>query len=203
MASIAEMLARAIDLFGPVGAASPSKLYGNLMVSPNGNVLVGTTADNDVQKLQVNGSASVSGYLARKGQIAFGIVQYYYNIENFAANQAIVMGSSAYWPGTTVLANVGGAFNPANGAFTAPVAGDYVFNASLTTSQGDTYLEFYINGVGVGMQYLVYSAAGDWSTAAATLIFSLNAGDFVQCVAASNNSTTALGYGNTFGGFLI
>jgi hypothetical protein len=203
MPSITQMLARVADLFGPATSANPTKLYGNLMVSPSGNILIGTTTDNGVQKLQVNGNAEVSGYLACKTQIAFALTQFYYNTDNFTSNQAIVMGSSAYWGGTTVQVNNGGGFNPANGAFTAPVAGDYVFSASLTTSNGDTLLEFYKNGTGIGIQFLVYSIAGNWSTAAATIILPLAAGDFVQCVASTNNSTTAQGYGNSFSGFLL
>jgi hypothetical protein len=203
MATLSQMLARAVDLFGPAATANPTKLYGNLVVSPSGNILIGTATDNGVQKLQVSGNAEVSGYLAREAQVAFGLTQFYYNTDNFTTNQNIVMGSSAYWGGTTVQVNVGNCFNPANGSFTAPVAGDYVFSASLTTSNGDTYLEFYKNGVGIGIQWLVYSAIADWSTTSATIILPLAAGDYVQCVAASNNSTTATGYGNSFSGFLL
>jgi hypothetical protein len=93
MATASQMLARIIDIFGPAGAANPSKLYGNLMVSPAGNILVGSTTDNGVQKLQVTGNALVSGYVARGNQPAFSFTQYYYTTNSFADDQVVVMGS--------------------------------------------------------------------------------------------------------------
>jgi hypothetical protein len=203
MATINELKARLIDIFGPVASAVATKLFGNLMVSPAGNVLVGTTTDNGVQKLQVNGNVLVSGYMARTAQIAFCASQYYYQTNNFATNQSIVMCSNAYWGGTTVVNNNGNGFNIANGAFTAPVAGIYVFNANLTTVNGDTYFQFYKNGSAIGNQWLVYTTGSNWATASATIVLQLNAGDYVQVVAGSNNSTTAQGYGNSFQGFLL
>lgn len=203
MASLSELTARVVDLFGPAVTAVASKLFGNLMVSPGGNVIVGSTADNGVQKLQVNGNALVSGYLARAAQIAFSVRQYYYQTDNFAANQNVVMCSNAYWGGSTVLVNNGGAFNIANGAFTAPVAGIYVFTAGLTTSAGTSFFQFYKNGSIIGNQWLVYTASGGWATANATIVLQLNAGDYVQVVMGSNNGNTAAGYGNSFSGFLL
>src|ERR1700752_2687224 len=58
MASISQLTARLVDLFGTPSTANPAKLAGNLTVSPNGNILVGQTTDNAVDKLQVTGSAS-------------------------------------------------------------------------------------------------------------------------------------------------
>src|SRR5258706_8656109 len=55
-----ELFARLIDLFGSPATADPTKLYGNLTVSPNGNILVGTATDDGVSKLQVNGAAIFS-----------------------------------------------------------------------------------------------------------------------------------------------
>src|SRR6185312_10013879 len=57
MASISQLTARLIDLFGSPATANPSKLAGNLTVSPNGNILVGQTTDNGTDKLQVTGTA--------------------------------------------------------------------------------------------------------------------------------------------------
>lgn len=202
MPSVNQLMARLVDLFGPVATAA-TNLFGNLEVSPAGNILVGTSTDNGVQKLQVNGNTLVSGYLARAAQIAFSITQYYYQTDNFSTNQSVVMGSSAYWGGTTVQVNNGNGFNAANGAFTAPVAGIYVFTASLTTSAGDTYFQFYKNGGAIANQWLIYTVSGGWSTATSTIVLQLNAGDYLQVVMGSNNSTTAAGYGNQFSGFLL
>jgi hypothetical protein len=59
--SVREALARVVDLFGPQANWNPNQLYGNLMVSPNGNILIGTTTDNGVQKLQINGTTLLGG----------------------------------------------------------------------------------------------------------------------------------------------
>lgn len=61
MASVNQMLARLVDLFGPAASANPAKLYGNLMVSSNGNVLVGGTTDDAANNLQVYGPSKLAG----------------------------------------------------------------------------------------------------------------------------------------------
>jgi hypothetical protein len=61
------MLARIVDLFGPAVAADPTKLYGNLMVSPSGNILLGQTSDDGVHKLQVNGNGIFTGAVRVSG----------------------------------------------------------------------------------------------------------------------------------------
>lgn len=60
MASISQLAARLVDLFGSPVTANPAKLLGNLGVSPNGNVLVGTSTDDATNKLQVVGNAKMS-----------------------------------------------------------------------------------------------------------------------------------------------
>lgn len=55
-ANTSELMTRLIDMFGPVSSADPTKLYGNLMVSPAGNILIGSVTDNGTNKLQVTGS---------------------------------------------------------------------------------------------------------------------------------------------------
>jgi hypothetical protein len=60
MASISQLTARLVDLFGAPGAADPTKLMGNLQVSPNGNILVGSSTDSGTGKLQVTGSLTVT-----------------------------------------------------------------------------------------------------------------------------------------------
>lgn len=67
MATVAQLMARVIDLFGPVATADPTKLYGNLMVSPNGSVLIGQTVDDGSHKLQVTGAAVVTAGLRISG----------------------------------------------------------------------------------------------------------------------------------------
>lgn len=59
--SIRDALARVVDLFGPQATWDPTQLYGNLMVSPSGNILVGKTTDDGIHKLQVNGTTLLGG----------------------------------------------------------------------------------------------------------------------------------------------
>lgn len=63
MATITQMSMRLVDLFGSPATADPTKLLGNLTVSPGGRVLVGTSTDDGSNKLQVTGNAKVSGTL--------------------------------------------------------------------------------------------------------------------------------------------
>jgi hypothetical protein len=69
MASISQLTARLVDLFGTPSTANPAKLMGNLQVSPNGNVLVGTSTDNANAKLQVNGGVTAIGYDNNSAQV--------------------------------------------------------------------------------------------------------------------------------------
>jgi hypothetical protein len=62
MATISQLTARLVDLFGSPSTANPAKLLNNLQVSPNGNVLVGSSTDNTSAKLQVNSGLSLNGY---------------------------------------------------------------------------------------------------------------------------------------------
>jgi hypothetical protein len=69
MASLSQLSARLVDLFGSPVTANPTKLLGNLGVSPAGNVLIGTSTDDGVEKLQVNGATKVTGTLTTTGNI--------------------------------------------------------------------------------------------------------------------------------------
>jgi hypothetical protein len=200
MATASQMLARIIDIFGPAGAANPSKLYGNLMVSPAGNILVGSTTDNGVQKLQVTGNALVSGYVARGNQPAFSFTQYYYTTNSFADDQVVVMGSST-WGGVTMFVNNGTCFNVTSGVFTAPVAGTYMFAASLSCDGGNASFGLLHNGVAVSYTPLNYGTT--WITAANTWMIELAAGDTVYCTMQAVNGTTVTGFGNSFCGWLL
>lgn len=99
--------------------------------------------------------------------------------------------------------NIGNCFNTTTGTFTAPVAGIYVFTASLTTANGDTLIQMLSNGTGFGYAVLEYTASNGFGTQSNTWIVQLAAGQTVQCQMATNNSTTALGFGNSFCGYLV
>src|SRR5579864_4951953 len=63
MATISQLTARLVDLFGTPSTANPAKLLGNLGVTPNGNVLVGTSTEaTTTNKLQVSGGVVVTSY---------------------------------------------------------------------------------------------------------------------------------------------
>jgi hypothetical protein len=194
-------MARLVDIFGPAASANPTKLYGNLMVSPNGNILVGGTTDNGVQKLQVTGNALVSGYAARTQQPAFCMTQYTYTVVNFATNQSVVMGSNT-WSGVTMQCNVGGYFSTTSGVFTAPIAGTYVFAASLSCDGGNARIDLIHNGTAV-TPYGLLNYGTNWITASGTWVLNLAAGDTVYCTMAAVNSTTVSSFGNSFSGWLM
>lgn len=63
MANFASMAARLVDIFGTPSSADPTKLKGNLTVSPAGNVLVGTSTDDATNKFQVTGTAKYNANL--------------------------------------------------------------------------------------------------------------------------------------------
>jgi hypothetical protein len=65
MATISQLTARLVDLFGNPANAVPSKLMGNLQVSPNGNVLIGTSTDDGINKAQINGNLALVGAAGR------------------------------------------------------------------------------------------------------------------------------------------
>jgi hypothetical protein len=65
MASITQLTARLIDLFGSPSTADPSKLKNNLTVTPSGNVAVGSgTDDGTANKLQLAGTLGINNTAA-------------------------------------------------------------------------------------------------------------------------------------------
>jgi hypothetical protein len=65
MASISQLTARLIDLFGSPSTANPSKLLNNLTITPSGNVAVGSgTDDSTGNKLQLAGTIGINNTAA-------------------------------------------------------------------------------------------------------------------------------------------
>lgn len=64
MASLSQLSARLVDLFGPPASAVATKLLNNLGITPAGNVVMGaaTSTDTSTNKLQVTGGVVVAGY---------------------------------------------------------------------------------------------------------------------------------------------
>jgi hypothetical protein len=60
--SVQDALSRVVGLFGPQATWDPTKLFGNLMVSPNGNVLIKTTSDDNSVALNIAGAAKTQAF---------------------------------------------------------------------------------------------------------------------------------------------
>jgi hypothetical protein len=93
MASLSQLTARLVDLFGSPVTANPAKLLGNLGVPPNGNVLVGTSTDDGANKLQVAGNLAFIGNLYRiTGNMSDGTWK-----NNLAIQSSTVNGQTNVW----------------------------------------------------------------------------------------------------------
>jgi hypothetical protein len=96
MATPSQLMARIIDLFGPAATASPTALYGNLMVSPSGNILLGQTADDGVHKLQVTGNGIFTGALRVSGTPGLVFTDGSYQALSAAGKNRVINGSALY-----------------------------------------------------------------------------------------------------------
>lgn len=108
MASIQQLSARLIDLFGPQATADPTKLYGNLMVSPAGNILLGSTTDDGTHKLQVNGNGVFTGALRVSGTPGIVFTDGSYQALSAPGKNRVINPSAMYATlGTSVTAGSG------------------------------------------------------------------------------------------------
>ena len=113
------------------------------------------------------------------------------------------VGSKAVVKYNRVLSNVGGAYHPSTGIFTAPYKGVYSISCSLLSSTSNSvHLEIIKNG---SKMSILYSASSTYPHAGQTLQLLLNEGDkiWIQNV----NSVVAKlhdhGSYNLFSGALI
>lgn len=122
------------------------------------------------------------------------------NNTNISSTAAIIFNN--------VHINVGGHYNNANGRFTAPVAGTYMFSTNALKRSGSGRLYFTKNdvyyGSGTSQTYSGSLGTGE-VTHAASIIISLVAGDYINVIAQIDSGDF---YGspnshNSFGGFLI
>lgn len=99
-------------------------------------------------------------------------------------NEIIVFGTS--------ITNVGSAYNPTSGIFTAPVNGMYVFFYDLECMKNAaiTGIESYCHGL------------GDIDNSSTLGVLYLEAGDMVS-IRLSNSDSKIFGYKTIFSGFLI
>jgi hypothetical protein len=145
MASISQLAARLVDLFGNPANANPAKLMGNLQISPAGNVLVGTSTDDATNKLQVNGAAKVTGALTVTGATTSA---------GATVNGALTVTGTATSAGATVngqlLINSGNAFKLSSQSNTY----------STTMRADDTGFVGLINNAGTAWNMTVTDAGG-------------------------------------------
>jgi hypothetical protein len=149
-ATTQQLLARVVDLFGPLPSAVPTAIYGNLMVSPAGKVLVGTMTDNGSDALQVNGTVSITGV------IKSATPALYDNSTN-SATTAFVLANA--WP---MRAPLTGASTDLN---TYTSSGIYHQSANANAASGSHYpapyagmLEVYASSSMVYQRYTLYSS---------------------------------------------
>lgn len=103
----------------------------------------------------------------------------------------------------SVLTNVGGAFQPSTGIFTAPCKGIYAFSCSLMSDPSNAvYLEMMKNGKKLS---IVYAASGTNPQSAQTLHLLLNKGDKIWIQNYNRSKATIHDHGsyNLFSGSLI
>jgi hypothetical protein len=79
---------------------------------------------------------------------------------------------------STVFHNIGSHYNNANGRFTAPIAGRYLFMFNGFTD-GDVSTQTYLRVNGTNTQYSIYYG-GSYGMLLSTTILNLNIGDYVE-----------------------
>jgi hypothetical protein len=98
-----------------------------------------------------------------------------------------------------VFSNIGNHFNPSTGLFTAPVAGTYNFNFTLSTSDTQShFVDLYKNGVSDFGHSLIYGVV--YNTGSMTINVTLAAGDTMS---AHKRGASYSIYNALFSGFLI
>lgn len=103
-----------------------------------------------------------------------------------------------------VITNIGNGYNPSNGIFSAPIAGEYVFFVNV---QGygthEIYVDIMLNGVGK-VRTMVYTGGSDHDDAGPNLVvLSLRKEDRVWVAHFRGQGYNEYGHLTTFSGFLI
>lgn len=135
-----------------------------------------------------------SGRVRKPNQPAFYAMM---NNVTFSSTQAIVF--------EDVYVNIGGHYNPANGRFTAPVAGTYHFSANFLKRGGSGRLLFHRNDSYYGSGNSQAFTSVNETMLAASIIITLNAADYITVIGSIDAGDV---YGNNnshngFSGFLI
>jgi hypothetical protein len=101
--------------------------------------------------------------------------------------------------------NIGSHYNSSNGRFTAPVDGRYLFcwytNMERAGGNGSFYADWVINGNNQGNRMYTHHS-GAWELIGGTVIFDLNANDYVQIKAITSGNWDGGSYGS-YSGYLL
>ena len=104
----------------------------------------------------------------------------------------------------SVSYNIGSHYNSSNGRFTAPIDGRYLFawytNMERAGGNGSFYAEWYINNNAQGNRMYSHHS-GAWELIGGTIIFDLNANDYVQIKAITSGNWDGGSYGS-YSGYL-
>ena len=105
----------------------------------------------------------------------------------------------------SVQYNIGSHYNSSNGRFTAPVDGRYLFawytNMERAGGNGSFYADWKINGNNQGNRMYTHHS-GAWEQICGTIIFDLNANDYVEINAITSGNWDGGQYGS-YSGYLL
>ena len=105
----------------------------------------------------------------------------------------------------SVQYNIGSHYNSSNGRFTAPVDGRYLFawytNMERAGGNGSFYAEWYVNNNAQGNRMYSHHS-GAWELIGGTVIFDLNANDYVHVQAMTSGNWDGGSYGS-YSGYLL
>jgi hypothetical protein len=152
------------------GTAKPGRIdFANGVHVSTSNNAVGA-AGASLSDLTVKLSVLPDGSVTTPAQPAF---------EAKLCSTVVNPGSPMIWE--SVLSNVGNGYNPANGVFTAPIAGTYVFGFNTLmnfAATGEFRYEFFKNGA-LYNGVIRTKAASGWETIQGTDQIYLNAGETI------------------------
>ncbi|XP_053375720.1 C1q-related factor-like [Mercenaria mercenaria] len=156
--------------------------------------------DERLQNLESISSDSRSMLLPSGGSVHSKVAFYTQlskDVDHLGNHQTIVF--------DTVTTNIGGGYNPADGIFTAPVTGTYVFfwlNTNRDRSSMDT--ELVKNAVVVGKSFSDAYQHLDYAASSNTAVLQTTRGDEIWVRSGTRHSNVITGeYFSTFSGWLL
>ena len=146
---------------------------------------------NDTERVRITSQ----GYVLKSDTPAFKCKLSGATGANFTG--VLVFGNVSY--------NIGSHYNSSNGRFTAPVDGRYLFcwytNMERAGGNGSFYADWVINGNNQGNRMYTHHS-GAWELIGGTVIFDLNANDYVQIKAITSGNWDGGSYGS-YSGYLL